>query len=75
MAWSYNRLWILLIQKGMKRTELMKLAGLNSNALASMGKNRPVTMNILEKICRTLDCRLEDIVEYVPDAPDDAADS
>lgn len=67
MAWSYNRLWILLIHKGMKRTELMKVAGLNANALTHMGKNLPVTMNILEKICRTLNCRIEDIVEYIPD--------
>ena len=67
MAWSYNRLWILLIHKGMERTELMKVAGLNANALTHMGKNLPVTMNILEKICRTLNCRIEDIVEYIPD--------
>ena len=72
MAWSYNRLWILLIHKGMKRTELMKVAGLNANALTHMGKNLPVTMNILEKICRTLNCRIEDIVEYIPDpSPND----
>lgn len=67
MAWSYNRLWIMLINKGMKRTELLKVAGLNSSAVAHMGKNQPVTMNVLEKICRALDCRIEDIVEYVPD--------
>lgn len=67
MAWSYNRLWIMLINKGMKRTDLLKVAGLNSSAVAHMGKNQPVTMNVLEKICRALDCRIEDIVEYVPD--------
>ena len=67
LAWSYNRLWIMLINKGMKRTDLLKVAGLNSSAVAHMGKNQPVTMNVLEKICCALNCRIEDIVEYVPD--------
>lgn len=67
MAWSYKKLWIMLIEREIKRIELMKLAGINSNALAHMGKNEPVTMNTLGKLCKALNCRLEDIVEYVPD--------
>ena len=67
MGWSYKPLWIMLINKDMKRTDLLKTAGINSTALAKMGKNLPVTMDTLEKICRSLDCRIEDIVEYVPD--------
>ena len=66
MGWSYNRLWIQLIQKNMKRTDL-KSAGINSSTLAKMGKNEPVTMGALEKICIALDCRIEDIVEFVPE--------
>lgn len=57
----------MLINKNMKRTDLLKLAGITSTALAKMGKNLPVTMDSLEKICRSLNCRLEDIVEYVHD--------
>lgn len=68
MSWSYERLWILLIQRKMKRTELIKLAGINSNALAHMGKDEPVTMDTLAKVCTALNCRLEDIVEFVPDS-------
>ena len=68
MGWSYKRLWILLINKNMKRTDLLKVAGLNSTALAKMGKDQPVTMDTLGKICLALDCKIEDIVEYVPDA-------
>lgn len=68
MSWSYERLWILLIQRKMKRTELIKLAGINSNALAHMGKDEPVTMDTLAKVCTALNCRLEDIVEFIPDS-------
>lgn len=67
MAWSYERLWILLVKKKMKKTELRKMAGINSYTLAQMGKDRPVTLEALGKICTTLDCRLEDIIEFVPD--------
>ena len=67
MGWSYKLLWILLINKDMKRTDLLKVAGLNSTALAKMGKDQPVTMDTLGKICLALDCKIEDIVEYVPE--------
>ena len=65
MGWSYKRLWILLINKNMKRTDLLKVAGLNSTALAKMGKDQPVTMDTLGRICLALNCKIEDIVEYV----------
>jgi len=71
MAWSYKRLWIQLIQRNMKKTDLKTVAGINSSTLAKMGKNEPVTMDALEKICIALECRLEDIVEFVPDAKDE----
>ena len=66
MGWSYNRLWIQLIKKDLKRTDLKTLAGINSSTLAKMGKNEPVTMGALEKICTALNCPIEDIVEFVP---------
>ena len=72
MPWSYNRLWIMLINRDMKKTELMRVANLNTTALAKMGKKQPVTMETLGKICQALNCRLEDIVEYIPE---DQADS
>lgn len=67
MAWSYERLWILLIKKKIKRTHLLKLAGINTNALTRMGKDLPITMDNLGKICKALQCELEDIVQYIPD--------
>ena len=66
MAWSYKKLWILLINRNMKRTEMMKQAGISSVALAKMGKDEPVSMEVLGKICETLNCQVEDVVEYIP---------
>lgn len=67
MAWSYERLWIMLIKRKIKRSELLTLAGINTNALSRMGKDLPVTLDNLGKICAALGCELEDIVQYIPD--------
>ena len=63
MAVSYNRLWKLLIDKGMTKTEMRKAAGISTNVLAKMGKNETVSMDTLAKIVTALQCRLDDIVE------------
>ena len=68
MPWSYEKLWIKLVKEKMKRTDLKKVAGINSNALAHMGKDEPVTMDARGKICEALHCRLEDILEYIPES-------
>ena len=67
MPWSYNPLWKLLIDKGIKKTQLISLAGIHPQTIANMGKNLTISMDSLEKLCAVLDCRIEDIVEYVPD--------
>lgn len=67
MGWSYDKLWIMLINRKLKRTDLIKVAGINSHALAKMGKSEPVTTEALAKICTALNCRLEDIVEFLPE--------
>lgn len=54
MAISYNKLWKLLIDKGIKKTELKTLAGVSSNVIAKLGKNDPVSMETLTKICTAL---------------------
>ena len=63
MAISYNRLWKLLIDKGIKKTQLKTLAGVSTNVIAKLGKNDPVSMETLAKICTALNCELSDIVE------------
>ncbi|HBJ11498.1 MAG TPA: Cro/Cl family transcriptional regulator [Ruminococcaceae bacterium] len=65
MAVSYNRLWKLLIDKNLKKTELKQLSGISSNVLAKLGKNEPVAVESLEKVCLSLDCKIEDIMEFV----------
>ena len=63
MAVSYNRLWKLLIDKGVTKTEMRKQAGISTTVLAKMGKNETVSMDTLAKICTALNCGLDDIVE------------
>ena len=65
MEISYNRLFKLLIDKGMKKTELAKVAGLTPGTLAKLSKNQTVSMDSLIKICTTLDCSFDDIVEII----------
>ena len=67
MSWSYKRLWIRLVENEMKKTDLLKVAGISSSALAKMGKNETITMNTLGKLCEALRCGVEDIVEYIPE--------
>lgn len=68
MTISYNRLWKLLIDKSIKRTELKRLAGVSTNVIAKLGKNEPVAMETLAKICTALQCGIDDIVEINSDA-------
>ncbi len=63
MAVSYNRLWKLLIDKGITKTEMRKAAGISTSVLAKMGKNASVSMETLAKICVALECSFDDIVE------------
>jgi len=65
MTYSYNKLWKLMIDKSINKTTLRQEAGITSNAMAKMGKNQPVNMEVLAKICHALECGLEDIVEII----------
>ena len=65
MEISYNRLFKLLIDKGMKKTEFAKIAGLTPETLAKLSKNQTVSMDSLIKMCKTLNCTFDDIVEIV----------
>ena len=67
MAISYNKLWKLLIDKGIKKTELKTLAGVSTNVIAKLGRNEPVSMETLAKICTALKCDIADIVEMAGD--------
>lgn len=71
MSVCYNKLWKLLIDKGMKKKDLRLATGITTTALAKLGKNEHVSTEILTKICKVLDCDLSDIVELVKDEEKD----
>lgn len=62
---NYNKLWKLLIDKGMNKSDLRKLVGMSSGSLAKLGKNEPVSMDIILRICQKLNCDVGDIMEVI----------
>ena len=64
---SYNKLFKLLIDKGLKKTEFAKLEGISPNTLAKFSRNETVSMDIIIRICRVLDCTVDDIMEVLPE--------
>ena len=67
MSICYDKLWKLLIDKHITKTEMRKRAGISTSVLAKMGKNETVSMDTLIKISITLQCGLDDIVEITAD--------
>lgn len=65
MRITYNRLWKLLIDKGMNRQDLHRATGISPASIAKLGKGENITTDILLKICVALDCNIEDIMESV----------
>ena len=74
MACSYNKLWKLMIDKKINKTKLWRAAGITSNAMANMGKDKPVSVEVLAKICQVLDCSLNDIIEIIEDTENEERD-
>ena len=67
MGISYNKLWKILIDKNMSKTELIKASRISTNAMAKLGKNEEVRVGVLVKICKVLGCSIDDIIEIIPD--------
>ncbi len=67
MAVSYNKLWKLLIDNQMNKSDLGKAAKMSPNTIAKLGKNEPVSMDILMRICKVLHCDFGDIMEMIPE--------
>lgn len=63
MPFDYKKLWMLLLEKDMKKKDLEEQAGLSSATIAKLTKGETVTTEVLERICRALDCDVEDIME------------
>jgi len=62
---SYKKLWKLLIDKDMKKKDLLLLSGISTASIAKLGKDENVNTNILLKVCRALNCDIADIMEIV----------
>jgi DNA-binding Xre family transcriptional regulator len=60
---SYKPLWHTLIEKGIKKMELVKLVGMSSSTLAKLNNDNYVALEVIDRICQALDCRIEDVVE------------
>lgn len=69
MRISYNKLWKMLIDKNMKKSDLKEKAGISSASLAKLGKGDNITTGVLLRICEVMDCRIEDILETIKEYP------
>lgn len=64
MAVDYSRLWKLLIDRKLNKTQLKDMAHISTNAIAKLGRDENVSLDTLEKICKALDCKIEDIMNF-----------
>jgi len=67
MTLSYNKLWKLLIDKKIKKMQLKKMAGLGTTTLAKLGKDQPVSMDVIMRICQVLECNIGDVMDILQD--------
>ena len=65
MSVTYNKLWHMLIDKGMKKKDLKEAAGLTNHAMLKLRNNQDITTETIGKICKALGCQAGDIMEFV----------
>ena len=70
MAVCYNKLWKLLIDKKMTKTQLCQKAKVSTNAMAKLGRDEDVRVEVLIRICACFGCTMDDILEIIPDKED-----
>lgn len=70
---SYNPLWKILIDRGLKKRELQEISEVSATSIAKLGRNENVTTEILLRICESLDCDIQDIMERIPKKHDETA--
>lgn len=64
MALNYKPLWIQLIKKDFMKVDVIRMAGITTNVMAQMGKNKPITFKNLERICKALECTPNDVISF-----------
>lgn len=67
MKISYIKLWKLLLDKKLKKTDLLQLADISTTTLAKLSKDQPVSMEVMSRICNVLSCDIGDVMEMIPD--------
>ncbi|GFI65993.1 hypothetical protein IMSAG185_01602 [Lachnospiraceae bacterium] len=67
MSVSYKKLFKLLIDKDLKKKDLREMAGIGNSTMTKLANNENVTMEVMAKICSALDCKIDDVVEILPD--------
>lgn len=75
MTVSYIKLWKLLLDKNMKKTDLIAAANISTTTLARLSKNETVRMDVMARICNALNCDIGDIMEVLPNDQDESKDS
>ena len=71
---SYNSLWKMLIDRGLKKRELQEMSDVSAASIAKLGRNENVTTEVLLRICESLDCNIQDIMERIPIKHDETAE-
>ena len=71
MAISYNKLWKLLVDKKMSKADLRKAAGIAPNTMTRLRRDEEVTLAVLNRICVALDVNIGDVMEFVPEVPEE----
>ncbi|MDR0883415.1 MAG: helix-turn-helix transcriptional regulator [Oscillospiraceae bacterium] len=72
MAVTYKKLWIMLIERNITKPEFRQMTDISPATLTKLNKNLHVNMEMLERICRTLHCTFDDVVEMLPESPESA---
>ena len=70
MAVSYNRLFKLMIDRKMRKKDLCELAGVSTSTMSKMERDEIVSLEVIDRICQKLNCNIEDVLEILPDSPD-----
>ena len=67
MAASYKKLWKLLIDRDLKKKDLCEMANISNYTIGKMNRGDNITTDVLGRICKALDCSIEEIMEFIPD--------
>lgn len=63
---SYTKLWITLLEKGITKQQFREMCGISTGTMTKLNKGEPVSLTILMRACDVLNCRLDELIEYLP---------